>query len=53
MDKFIERLLASEEPAVRYKVMVNVLGWDPDSGDKDHPPLMPFATTDLTVRCLE
>jgi hypothetical protein len=31
MDEVVERLLASEEPSVRFKVRVNVLGEDPDS----------------------
>ena len=33
MDKITEKLLNSDEPAVRYKVMVNVLGCDPDSAE--------------------
>ncbi|MFZ0543817.1 MAG: hypothetical protein WAM60_00165 [Candidatus Promineifilaceae bacterium] len=33
MDKVIEKLLDSDEPAIRYKVMVNVLGCDPDSAE--------------------
>lgn len=33
MDELIERLLESEEPSVRYKVMVNVLGHDPESAE--------------------
>jgi len=33
MDKIVEKLLNSEEPAIRYKVMVNVLGCDPESAE--------------------
>lgn len=33
MDEIILRLLDSEEPSVRYKVMVNVLGRDPESAE--------------------
>lgn len=34
MDTVICRLLDSEEPAIRYKVMVNVLGRNPDSAER-------------------
>jgi hypothetical protein len=33
MDGIVNHLLDSEEPAVRYKVMVNVLDRDPDAGE--------------------
>jgi hypothetical protein len=33
MDKITEKLLNSNEPAVRYKVLVNGLGHDPDSAE--------------------
>ncbi|MGD2077397.1 MAG: hypothetical protein PVH18_03390 [Chloroflexota bacterium] len=33
MDKIVSKLLSSDEPAVRYKVLVNVLGHDPESDE--------------------
>ena len=33
MNQIVSRLLNSEEPAVRYKILVNVLGRDPASAE--------------------